>query len=1218
MNKKITSSALAALMIAGSTSFSAFAAMSSGTVVIGNKAYDMEYANDVKNAEEIGKALVESGVVYVKGFDGKWIDNTSGKTVETSVIPAVVYKDAKGKETNFDAKDTDVVAASTVSSIKLTSSVSSQAVVGTRGIITAVATDKDSKVVPGAKVVFEVTTPLQSQNKQYKVTVVADKDGVATLTNEDGKAYVRNAADADTIVAYAEENSAIRTEISKVYWGVKQILTVTADTVTPVSGGTVTYTAKLSNPVIGEAMVGRQLRVIFKENIGAEGTRATATSNNDFQAKRLFQDVNGQNNTLLLTTNADGIAKFTVTGNHESVTPIVFYDKETFYTNSLYDSSQYLASFAGNNNERFDARELNAVAPTAAFTNSAYKITSDVTVDSFCSSTAFTRGKKYVITVNKADGTVFAGGTINVGVNELLNGYDSRARIIATATGNPTTTPITFNNGSNNVLSGTVNDGEGKATKTSIILDAKGQATFVLASDRINTVATPVVWIDGDTPAMYTGKTNGQYDATLDTIQKLNKVTFVNSFINDGKLTVTDNTEVSDSVSKIENASFIFNLYDQTNDLTNPRPVGSARMNYVVANTGSDDITVNLNVFNAGKIVVDQKDTAADTSVIVKPGQYRTIAGNVNSAQPTLLIKSTNSTSGAAATVTASAEIFNVDGTLLSKFTSTSSARATFDAVTRVEASIAAGTFVGKLDATVNKAGQVQLNIPGSRYINFNISSVATGVGTGVASSGLVTTTSKDFTVNDFNQATVLTNDVLGKTANQKLVAALAKDAAVQVTFKMVDSKPVIETIKVLYTEAMYNENRVLDGAVDNSTQAELVILANAAVNKLEATIAPAKDLKLKADLEAAENEVIIATAAVNKLVAGDYKILYTAKINVANTTIKAARVAFDKNLISDAAVAKLLEATVAVNKAVSTKLVVDIDAAQLLVTALPESPSKEALKVKLSGIVTVAEKDKLDITSDAADLSVTYNGVASTLVLPIVTTNNSTVTWAEKVDTLDLVSVSGNVATIKNSVADNKDDVVTLTATIKKGITTLTRDFDITITEGKTTADQAASYATLKNGVESKVAAYESAGLILTTQTLVDAAKAKATIVTTGLTVSDINAFKVRTDLVDAKVVAAQDLITATGIKATLALTVATPAAATSTITPAANTKIAWACSVPANLVGIVYTTPARTLAVQTETLTATITVGATVLTQTFTVTIPVTGVDPITVAKN
>ena len=82
MNKKITSSALAALLIAGSTSFSAFAAMSNGTVVIGSKAFDLAYANDPANAAEITNAIVAGGAIYVKDFEGNWIDNATGIKVE--------------------------------------------------------------------------------------------------------------------------------------------------------------------------------------------------------------------------------------------------------------------------------------------------------------------------------------------------------------------------------------------------------------------------------------------------------------------------------------------------------------------------------------------------------------------------------------------------------------------------------------------------------------------------------------------------------------------------------------------------------------------------------------------------------------------------------------------------------------------------------------------------------------------------------------------------------------------------------------------------------------------------------------------------------------------------------------------------------------------------------------------------------------------------------
>ncbi|APC41959.1 hypothetical protein [Clostridium estertheticum] len=113
MNKKITSTALAALMIAGSTSFSAFAAMSSGTVVIGTKAYDIDYANDPTNATEISAAILAGGTVYFKDFNGNWVDNVTGASVNASVIPAVTYTNSKGS-TQIGAGDATVTTATSV------------------------------------------------------------------------------------------------------------------------------------------------------------------------------------------------------------------------------------------------------------------------------------------------------------------------------------------------------------------------------------------------------------------------------------------------------------------------------------------------------------------------------------------------------------------------------------------------------------------------------------------------------------------------------------------------------------------------------------------------------------------------------------------------------------------------------------------------------------------------------------------------------------------------------------------------------------------------------------------------------------------------------------------------------------------------------------------------------------------------------------------------
>lgn len=116
MNKKITGVVISALMIAGLTSFTAFAAMPEGTVTIGNKSFDLAYANNITNTTEITNAIVQGGAIYVKDFSGNWIDNTTGSTVNVSIIPAVVYK-SSDKEINFDAQDKDQGSKLTITSV---------------------------------------------------------------------------------------------------------------------------------------------------------------------------------------------------------------------------------------------------------------------------------------------------------------------------------------------------------------------------------------------------------------------------------------------------------------------------------------------------------------------------------------------------------------------------------------------------------------------------------------------------------------------------------------------------------------------------------------------------------------------------------------------------------------------------------------------------------------------------------------------------------------------------------------------------------------------------------------------------------------------------------------------------------------------------------------------------------------------------------------------
>ena len=101
-------------------------------------------------------------------------------------------------------------------------------------------------------------------------------------------------------------------------------------------------------------------------------------------------------------------------------------------------------------------------------------------------------GRVYKIKVTKPDGTVFAGGTVNVGIDEYLDGQlgnEPRAAFLRAEA--PTQfTPIELKQ---SVL---LMELSHVAEQATVVLDANGEAEFRLASTHDNDSARPVVWID--------------------------------------------------------------------------------------------------------------------------------------------------------------------------------------------------------------------------------------------------------------------------------------------------------------------------------------------------------------------------------------------------------------------------------------------------------------------------------------------------------------------------------------------------------------------------------------------------------------------------------------------------------------------------------------------------------------------------------------------------
>ncbi|PIE77029.1 MAG: hypothetical protein CSA13_01460 [Clostridiales bacterium] len=114
--KRILSLLLAVVMLVGLVPF---AAMPDSTVVIGDKAYDLGYANDPANEDEIQAAVVAAGAgsIFVKSPNGDWYDISGALLPDTTGIPAVEYTAADGSTTMYEAQDGDEIAARQIDTV---------------------------------------------------------------------------------------------------------------------------------------------------------------------------------------------------------------------------------------------------------------------------------------------------------------------------------------------------------------------------------------------------------------------------------------------------------------------------------------------------------------------------------------------------------------------------------------------------------------------------------------------------------------------------------------------------------------------------------------------------------------------------------------------------------------------------------------------------------------------------------------------------------------------------------------------------------------------------------------------------------------------------------------------------------------------------------------------------------------------------------------------
>ncbi|PIC74199.1 S-layer homology domain-containing protein [Sporosarcina sp. P17b] len=536
-------------------------------------------------------------------IDGLTVSNAAVKQSDnkTVVLTTAVQKGGEKYTVKLDDKaigSFSGVSAVVPTSVKFTSN-SNAVKVGTQHILTADVGVKEANI----PVTFNIDAPAGSLNQDEIVEVMTNAEGIATYS------YTRYAAGVDTVSVYPTGSPATR-DVATIYWGVEQVLSVTAADIesnTTNNQQSREYTAKLVNPATGEPLQNVTLHATFKENIDKDtknDTNATISTG----AGTAITPYQSENNQRVATirTNNKGEATFTVTGSNTEATPIVFLDQ---VAPANFDNTVIF----GNGNSRLDARELQVVAPTTKFVGAQQGYTFKFTKPASSTEAAVGSAFEYEVEVLKKDGKAWAGGTIHVGLDELLDSSistDTAARIQTSAS-------VVAARGAVTGTQGTV----AVADKVRITLDENGKATFNVISAVANTTATPSVWID----QVEQGSSDG---VRQDQEPQLNgpAITFRDEVVTQVNLAdvtaglTTRGAYVSNNAVAPE---LRLQLRNQSNAASSATRITDVQ--YTLTNTGTTPITVNL-VANNFTVATG----TAVNNVTIAAGNSYTVTGIAN------------------------------------------------------------------------------------------------------------------------------------------------------------------------------------------------------------------------------------------------------------------------------------------------------------------------------------------------------------------------------------------------------------------------------------------------------------------------------------------------------------------------------------------------------------------------------------------------------------
>ena len=441
----------------------------------------------------------------------------------------------------------------------------------------------------GVPVTFNVDAPVGSLNKDQIVEVYTNAEGIATYS------YTQYSAGQDLVAVYPTGAPTVR-DIAKVYWGVNDILTVTAadnKTNALTNGEKKSYKVVYNDAVTGKPVANKTLLVTFQENVNVPYntiSKATVTDLRTGHTVTPYQTAQGVV-VLPITTDINGEASFTVTGTNTKATPIVFADD--FVTDTNNDG------ILDRGNTQLDAFELKAVASTLTFVGAQETHGIEITAaGGEEAASGITNGRVYKVAVKDKDGKAYAGGVVNVALNE--NYDDSR-----------TTATNAKIKGDTEDLVGSITAGE-FTDKITLKLNSKGEGEFIVYGSHGDS-ATPIVWIDQNNSVnTQSGKLESGEPFKLGTV----------SYFQHARIVGAD-LDAKKELLAYEQAKFELSLTNQSGkEITS---FYNAIATYEIVNTGANDVRVSV---PAGYNFKDEANNVV-TSKVIEVGGKLTISGPV-------------------------------------------------------------------------------------------------------------------------------------------------------------------------------------------------------------------------------------------------------------------------------------------------------------------------------------------------------------------------------------------------------------------------------------------------------------------------------------------------------------------------------------------------------------------------------------------------------------